>query len=318
MNKVEAYLNWLACEKRHAPNTLKAAKQDLQLLDLNTLLAGEGESAALTIRHRLSQLHASGLAPATLARIASTWRSCFKFLLDQGAISEHPMVGIKTPKRPKRLPKALSPDQTSQLLDVSAPIDPAELDKIQVRVLGLALSELLYGGGLRISEALGLDVSQAAFESRFASEPCLGGWLNWSSGEISLVGKGSKPRIVPLTRIAAERLSDWLKVRSSTVSDGNEVAVFIGAKGRRLSSRAAQRLIAALAEQSGLGRHVHPHMLRHSFASHLLQSSGDLRAVQELLGHASIASTQVYTALDFQHLSAVYDKAHPRAKKRGT
>ncbi|MCE2679397.1 MAG: tyrosine recombinase XerC [Burkholderiales bacterium] len=318
MNKLEAYLNRLTCEKRHAPNTLKAARQDLQLIDSNEIFSGAGESAALKIRHRLSQLHASGLSPATLARIASTWRGFFKFLLEQGEISEHPMVGIKTPKRPKHLPKALSPDQTSQLLDVSVPIDPSESDKIHIRVLSLALSELLYGGGLRLSEALGLDISQAAFEVRFSEAPCLGGWLNWSSGEIALVGKGGKPRIVPLTRVAAERLSDWLKIRSSMVPDLNETAVFIGAKGGRLSARAAQRLIAALANQSGLERHVHPHMLRHSFASHLLQSSGDLRAVQELLGHASIASTQVYTALDFQHLSTVYDKAHPRAKKRIT
>ena len=315
MSLVETYLTWLSSEKRYAANTLKATRQDLQLIDINTLSVADLSQA---IRHRLAQLHASGRSPASLSRIASSWRGFFSYLVDRGAIQAHPMLGIKTPKRARHLPKALSPDQAAQLLDVPASVDLTDPKQIQCRTLSLALSELLYGGGLRVSEALGLDISQSAFESRFACAPCLGGWLNWPCKEISLIGKGGKPRIVPLTRVAAERLEEWLKIRTHLLTIPDENALFLSAKGARLSVRAAQRLIEALGEQSGLARHVHPHMLRHSFASHVLQSSGDLRAVQELLGHASIASTQVYTALDFQHLSDVYDRAHPRAKKRST
>lgn len=323
------------------------------------LEAGEGQSAAGVavqmsadhIRSALARARVAGASPATLARMASSWRGFSRWLIAGGFLVRDPMQGIRTPKKPRRLPKALSPDEALALLagpqsctDVSnaphasmqapsggaghiadapavamAPTDsmPADAATASIVNRSLVLAELLYGSGLRISEALGLDRSEADWRARSRVRAgLLGGWINWSAGEIYVTGKGAKPRVVPLTAFAAERLRCLLSEPVDWSMAGTERPVFVNARGRRLSVRSAQQGLAAWAGSSAVGRHVHPHMLRHSFASHVLQSSGDMRAVQELMGHASIASTQVYTALDFQHLSAVYDKAHPRARRR--
>lgn len=321
----ERYAQWLRQQQRHADNTRLASQRDIAALQ--RLLSGATSPGADTpepqwsalgaddVRAALSRARVSGASAATLARMASSWRGFFRYLSEQGVVQQDLLQGVRTPRKPRRLPKALSPDEAQQLLEnaaeseASADSDPDGLHMAQV------LAELLYGSGLRISEALGLDRSEADWRARSRASACLGGWIDWSANELHILGKGNKPRILPLTSQARTRLQSWLQHPVVWPAGVQERPVFVSARGRRLPVRSAQRLLAALAGQSGLDRAVHPHMLRHSFASHVLQSSGDLRAVQELMGHASIASTQVYTALDFQHLSAVYDKAHPRARK---
>lgn len=337
MSPIQAYLDLLREQRRHANNTLLAIERDLQ--KLSDLVQPESSCAAIdtqqepvnpvflsqlgadVVRAGLSRLRAQGLSASSLARLASTWRQFFRHLEHSGMHTQNPMAGIRTPKKPRRLPKALTPDQAlafvQPLSDTGSdseatPVQDEELSQ----TLTLALAELLYSSGLRISECIGLDMSEQAFAVRSRLGPVLGGWIDWAADEIHVMGKGAKRRVVPLTSHAAWRLQAWLSIRGlrSRVSPCD--ALFLSVRGQRLSVRAAQRLLEHHSQHSAVGQHVHPHMLRHSFASHVLQSSGDLRAVQELMGHASIASTQVYTALDFQHLSAIYDKAHPRARKR--
>lgn len=237
-------------------------------------------------------LHGRGLSGRSLARTLSAWRAFYRFLIERDrSVTEDPCAGIKAPKSPRRLPSALSPDEAARLVTIEGN-DPLSLrDR--------ALFELAYSSGLRLSELAQLDVPGC----------------DLASGEVRVLGKGSKERIVPVGAAAREALTTWLAVRAAIVAP-DEQSMFVGRHGRRLSPRAIQQRLGEWAIRQGLSRHVHPHMLRHSFASHVLQSSGDLRAVQEMLGHASIASTQVYTHLDFQALAKVYDAAHPRAKRK--
>ena len=240
----------------------------------------------------LATFHGKGLSGRSLARMLSAWRAFYRFLLERDrALGEDPCVGLKAPKSPKRLPSALTPDEAVQLVAIEGD-DPMSLrDR--------ALFELAYSSGLRLSELAGLDVDG----------------VDLATGEVRVWGKGAKERIVPVGAAARDAIGTWLAQRASlAVADAR--ALFVGTGGRRISPRTIERRLAAWAIKRGLTRHVHPHMLRHSFASHVLQSSGDLRAVQEMLGHASIASTQVYTHLDFQALAKVYDAAHPRAKRK--
>ena len=240
----------------------------------------------------LAGLHGKGLSGRSLARMLSAWRAFYRFLLERDrSLADDPCAGLKAPKSPRRLPSALTPDEAVRLVTIDSDDRFAMRDR--------ALLELAYSSGLRLSELAGLDVER----------------LDLVGGEVRVFGKGAKERLVPVGAAAREALALWLAQRATLAADA-ERAVFVGAGGRRLSPRTIERLLAAWAVKQGLARHVHPHMLRHSFASHLLQSSGDLRAVQEMLGHASIASTQVYTHLDFQALAKVYDAAHPRAKRR--
>ncbi len=301
---VDEYVQWLRVERRLSAHTLSAANADLHKL---LHLLGDQPADTLHIRSALSRLNASGLAPRSLARIASSWRGYFKWAIEFKGLSVHPMTGLKTPKRDKTLPKALSPDAALMLVK---PQDPSA-DSAQSPESGLAciyvIADLLYATGMRLSELLSLDV---------APGPGSVSWIDWSEGVAHVTGKGSKQRSIPIpgqTLIACKR---WLSERTTRAAVMDEKALFINLKGRRLSPRTVQKQLARLAHEQGVDRHVHPHMLRHSYASHVLQSSGDLRAVQELLGHSSIASTQIYTSLDFQHLAAVYDKAHPRAKQK--
>jgi integrase/recombinase XerC len=240
----------------------------------------------------VAALHGRGLSGRSLARMLSAWRALFRFLAERDrSLGEDPTAGIKAPKSARRLPAALSPEEAAKLVSIEGDDGLALRDR--------ALFELAYSSGLRLAEIADLDVAGC----------------DVVGGEVRVLGKGSKERIVPVGAAARDAISRWLTKRDGYAGAG-EQAMFIGRHGRRLSPRAIQQRLGEWAIRQGLSRHVHPHMLRHSFASHVLQSSGDLRAVQEMLGHASIASTQVYTHLDFQALAKVYDAAHPRAKRK--
>lgn len=286
---IEAFAQYLAVGT--SPHTRNAYLGDLALLQR---CVGERSLLELTtaeLRRTLAELHGRGLAAKSLARILSSWRAFYRYLLETDAQrSDNPCLGIRPPKAAKTLPKALSPDEAVRLVNIPGDRRLAIRDR--------AICELFYSSGLRLAELVGLS-PQA---------------IDWAKGEVKVWGKGAKQRIVPVGRAAQEAIKAWL-VERSKLPIGDQNALFVTANGRRLSPRSIQMRIKHWAQQLGLQQHVHPHMLRHSFASHVLQSSGDLRAVQEMLGHASIASTQIYTHLDFQYLSKVYDQAHPRAKR---
>ncbi|QJR16292.1 tyrosine recombinase XerC [Usitatibacter palustris] len=288
---LERYLAHLRNERRLSGHTLAAYARDGALLPG---LAGDRAMDALTvhdIRRFIATLHGRGLSPRSLARTLSSWRGFFDFLARHREVASNPCTGVRPPKAPRKLPEALSPDDAVRLVAHGGDDSP-------LGVRDSALFELAYSCGLRVSELTGLDLD--------AIDP--------KTGEVRVTGKGSKTRIVPVGTPALEAVARWLRLRTPLARP--EVnALFIGPRGRRMSPRDVQRRIKLRAQAAGLDVDVHPHMLRHSFASHVLQSSGDLRAVQEMLGHASIASTQVYTHLDFQHLAKVYDAAHPRAKR---
>ena len=286
------YLDFLRHERRLAAHTLTAYARDGALLAVLGAGRAPGELAAADIRRFVATLHGKGLAPRSLARLLSSWRGFFDWLARHGEIAANPCKGIRPPRAARTLPEALSPDDASRLVAIDDDSDAGIRDR--------ALFELAYSCGLRVSELTGLDV----------------GAVDARSGEARVTGKGSKTRIVPVGKPALAALARWLPVRTRMAAPG-EAALFVGRSGKRIAPREVQRRIKRWAAAAGLAIDVHPHMLRHSFASHLLQSSGDLRAVQEMLGHASIASTQVYTHLDFQHLAKVYDAAHPRAKRKG-
>ena len=298
MNKaaqaVVAYLAELSEQRRLSPHTVSNYRRDLEKL---IAAAGETPLAELQvhqIRRFVAQLHGKGLSGRSLARTLSAWRGFFAWLGEHDAVMLNPCERVRSPKSPRLLPKALSVDEAARLLE---PVDEGE----QVLMLrDTAIFELFYSSGLRLAELAALDC--AALDSAL------------HEGEVRVLGKRNKARLVPVGAKAREALAAWAAVRNSLAAP-DEQGLFVGRRGGRLSHRMIQERLALRAVQLGLPRHVHPHMLRHSFASHLLQSSGDLRAVQEMLGHASIASTQVYTHLDFQHLATVYDKAHPRAKR---
>ncbi len=251
------------------------------------------------IRLWAGALHRRGLAPGSIAIELSAWRGLYRWLGRAGHVALNPVEGIRAPKSPKPLPKALSVDQAVLLAEQN---DAADSPVLAAR--DQCLTELLYGCGLRVGELVGLDVRAGAEAA---------GWIDASDATAHVLGKGSKRRSVPVGGAALRSLAGWLAVRDSLASAG-EPALFVSNRGTRITPSQVRSRLKLRALKAGLPTHVHPHMLRHSFASHLLQSSGDLRAVQELLGHASITTTQVYTKLDFGHLSKVYDAAHPRAR----
>jgi len=292
---VEGFLTELEIQRRASPHTLDAYRRDLARL---TALAAGVDLAALKsvqLRRGLMQLHAQELAPRSIARTLSAWRSYYAWLARRGVIALNPADGLRAPKRARTLPKALGIDQAAALLD--GPVANATNEPLHVR--DAAMFELFYSSGLRLSELVSLDWP---------------GGLDLAAGEVTVTGKRQKTRTVPVGDKALTALQAWLALRPNYVRDG-QPALFLGRNGTRLTPRQVESRLAQWAQRQGVGVHVHPHMLRHSFASHVLQSSGDLRAVQEMLGHASIAATQIYTHLDFQHLAKIYDAAHPRAKK---
>ena len=294
---IDRYLLFIGHERRLSPLTVKHYRRDLVLLESlvdDSRAAVKHSLLELTqaeIRHFAATLHARGLAPRSLARVLSGWRGFFAYAIRAKLTAANPVDGVRPPKAPKHLPETLSPDQAVQLVSFSTDTPEGIRDR--------AIYELLYSSGLRVSEVTDLDL----------------GAIDFSAHEVRVTGKGNKTRIVPVGEPALNALTRWLDARKAFRGNATS-ALFLGKQGRRISPRVVQSHIKIWATQQGLTVDPHPHMLRHSFASHLLQSSGDLRAVQEMLGHASIASTQVYTHLDFQHLSKVYDTAHPRAKRR--
>ncbi len=294
-----AYLAFLAGQRRVAAHTLGNYRRDLgklqHLLDGRPLPQVQGHD----IRRFVAKLHAEGLSGRSLARHLSAWRGFFAWLGEAGQVSCNPCLGVRPPKSPRRLPKALSVDESAALLAAAGETAATgEEDALTLR--DSAMFELFYSSGLRLSELGGLDLAAAD------------GIL--ADGEVRVLGKRNKLRLVPVGGPARAALALWLNCRPRLAAP-DEPALFVNQRGLRLGVRSIQRRLEQRARQQGLAQHVHPHMLRHSFASHVLQSSGDLRAVQEMLGHASIASTQIYTHLDFQHLASVYDRAHPRAKR---
>jgi integrase/recombinase XerC len=285
------YLAWLRNEKRYSDLTAENYARDLRRL---FELAADTPLANLKIHHIrrfIAQLHGKGLGGRTLARMLSAWRGFYTYLMRDHGLADNPCVGLRAPKSPKMLPQALSPDEAARLVDIPADTPEELRDK--------AMFELFYSSGLRLAELVNLDPEQVDF----------------SDGEVRVTGKGSKTRIVPLGSHAIAALQAWLAVRDR-LAKPDETALFVGARGGRITPRVVQLRMKQWGIRQGLNSNVHPHLLRHSFATHVLQSSGDLRAVQEMLGHASISTTQVYTHLDFQYLSKIYDAAHPRAKKK--
>lgn len=306
MSAAEDAQRWLAAFSeqltvRGSALTARAYLRDAQTL-LDTLQRTHGTMALdqigpSDIRRVLATLHSKGLSGRTLARMLSAWRAWFACLreLAPARFTRDPCAGLHAPKSAKRLPAALTPEEAEQFMQVQGEDEAAVRDR--------ALVELLYSSGLRVSECVGLDLER----------------LDLMAGEVRVIGKGNKERIVPVGRKAVQALQAWLAVRAriaATRAEADPQALFLSPSGRRLSVRTVQHRLRRLSVVQGMPETVHPHRLRHSFASHVLQSSGDLRAVQEMMGHASIASTQVYTHLDFQHLAKVYDAAHPRAKKK--
>jgi integrase/recombinase XerC len=306
---VHAWLHELETVRRYSPHTLAAYRRDLcHLVECAGKMPLE-QVASAQMRRFLGKLHGEGLSPRSLARILAAWRGFYKWWAPTLGLSANPADGIRAPRAPRSLPKALGVEQTQAMLDHGA---TAGLPRSPAARCDAAMFELLYSSGLRLSELTGLDVRYVripTYESR--------GWVDLDGADVTVLGKGGKRRGVPVGAKACDALRDWLAVRADVAAPNaapdDEFALFLGERGRRIAPRAVQTRLARFADAAGVPTRVHPHVLRHSFASHVLQSAGDLRAVQEMLGHASISTTQIYTRLDFQHLAAAYDRAHPRA-----
>jgi integrase/recombinase XerC len=291
---LDAYLEHLRSERQVSVHTLDGYRRDLAKVQAFCEAEGLSDWSELdtrNLRRLVARLHQQGLSSRSLARLLSATRGLYQYLLREGLCRHDPATGLSPPKRERRLPRTLDADRSAQLLDGAV-----EDDFIARR--DQAMLELFYSSGLRLSELVGLDLDG----------------LDLPAGLVRVRGKGNKVRELPVGSLARQALEHWLPLRKlANPSDG---AVFISQQGRRLGPRAVQLRVRQAGVRE-LGQHLHPHMLRHSFASHMLESSQDLRAVQELLGHADIATTQIYTHLDFQHLANVYDQAHPRAKRKG-
>jgi integrase/recombinase XerC len=300
---LQRFLDHLAVERRLAARTVAMYGEALRRLQASAAASGVELKQAQPhhVRGWAAQLRSRGLAPRSIAIALAAWRGLYRWWGRDGLVAANPVDGLRAPRGAKPLPKALSVDQAMALADNDGPAgDPA------LRARDHCIVELLYGCGLRVAEVLGLDAAASATAA---------GWVDAADGTAHVLGKGSKRRSVPVGAAALRALAAWETQRGALAKAG-EPALFVSRRGTRLTPNQLRNRLKAQALQAGLPTHVHPHMLRHSFASHLLQSSGDLRAVQELLGHASIATTQVYTQLDFQHLAKAYDAAHPRAKKQ--
>lgn len=301
---VERYLEHVRIGKRLSARTLDLYSRALADLQQRAAVASVDVLRVHSshVRRWVAQLHGAGLGARSIALTLSAWRGFYRWLGSESLVQSNPVQDVRAPRSAKPLPKALGVDEAQQLANFTPDADAPWL---QVR--DAAIVELLYGSGLRVSELTGLDVQPSAAAR---------GWLDLDAGDAQVLGKGSKRRSVPLGRKAVQALKQWLALRSALLAGKPAAALFVGRLGTRLSPQSIWLRLRRRSLQAGLAAPVHPHMLRHSFASHLLQSSGDLRAVQELLGHASISTTQVYTRLDFQHLARAYDAAHPRARIR--
>lgn len=291
---LKGFLAYLSNERQYSPLTIENYARDIRQL---FVAAGETQLAELQshqIRRFVAQLHGTGLGGKSLARMLSAWRGFFTYLIRDHRFKSNPCNGLRAPKSARNLPHTLSPDEAVRMVDL-----PVSDNVLALR--DKAMFELLYSSGLRLAELVGL-------------EPAA---LDFNDGSVRVTGKGNKTRIVPLGSHAITALQIWMQARATLIKD-KEPALFVNRNGSQLSARSVQLRMKEWGIKQGIASNVHPHLLRHSFASHVLQSSGDLRAVQEMLGHASISTTQVYTHLDFQYLAKIYDSAHPRAKKKTT
>ena len=290
----DSFLHHLETEKRFSENTVLSYRKDLESLEkycLDKKITAWRNLKTHHIRSYAAKIFSRGLGPRSIQRRLSGIRSFMNYLLREGLIKTNPANGVKTPKAPKRLPNVLDVDQINQLLNIT------ETNPISLR--DKAILELLYSSGLRLSELVNLNPID----------------LNLKDKSLMVMGKGGKTRLLPIGKKAMEAISQWLVVRSQ-LAKIDEEALFVSTKGDRLGQRAIQARITHWGKKNGIQQGVYPHLLRHSFATHLLEASGDLRAVQELLGHKAISTTQIYTHLDFQHLAETYDKAHPRSGKK--
>lgn len=292
---VKAFLQHLNSERRLSPLTVKHYQRDLQQLVSycqQTELDQWQSVDSHHIRHFINQHHRRGSGVRSLQRLLSACRTFFNYLIRERQLSNNPAIAIKAPKAPHRLPKTLNTDEVSQLL---TPADDADSP---IALRDFAMMELMYSSGLRLAELVALNLDS----------------IDKTSQEVSAIGKGRKQRIVPVGSVAIKAIEHWLNVRDDWANADTDSALFISQRGKRISARSVQARMALWGQQQGLGAKLNPHKLRHSFATHVLESSGDIRAVQEMLGHANLSTTQIYTHLDFQHLAKVYDAAHPRSK----
>jgi len=293
LNDLHGFLAYMRTERQYSPLTIENYARDIRRLFELAASVRLGELKSQHIRRFIAQLHGQGLGGKTLARMLSAWRSFYAYLMRDHNYKVNPCVGLRAPKSARNLPHTLSPDEAMRMVELPTNDEPLALrDK--------AMFELFYSSGLRLAELVSLEL-----------EPMLD---DIKAGEVRVTGKGSKTRIVPLGSQAILALQAWLVVRPLLVK--SDTALFISRKGGRISTRSVQLRMKQWGIKQSITSGVHPHLLRHSFATHVLQSSGDLRAVQEMLGHASISTTQVYTHLDFQYLAKIYDSAHPRAKRK--
>ena len=301
--ELQRFLRHLAVERRLADRTVAMYGEALRRLQRYAAEGGVELPAAAPhhLRRWTAALRGEGLAPRSIAIALSAWRGLYRWWGREGLVPTNPVDAVRAPKAPKPLPKALSVDHA-----VALAAHEGEKGRDELNARDHAIAELLYGCGLRIAEVLGLDLQPSAAAR---------GWIDLPEATAHVLGKGGKRRSVPVGGPARQALQRWIAQRGR-LARGDEPALFVSQRGTRLTPNQLRNRLRAQALQAGLPTRVHPHMLRHSFASHLLQSSGDLRAVQELLGHASITTTQVYTKLDFQHLAKAYDAAHPRARRR--
>ena len=311
---ISEFLTSIAHQRRYAPLTVAHYTRDLKKLSQAFASQPIAQIRAADVRAQVARWRAQGLSPKSISRTLSAWRSFFDWAAQRITLVANPAKSVRAPKPAKRLPKALSTDWAVQFVAGSSPATSDD-ESSQLQVRDRAMRELMYSCGLRLSELVQLDARPTT-----TTVPTGQGWVDVQAAEVFVVGKGGKSRRVPVGAPALQALSIWSDIRTQWLSSVPKPtdALFINRHGQRLSGRTVQRRFAAQAQASGMPTHVHPHMLRHSFASHVLQSSGDLRAVQEMLGHAQIATTQVYTHLDFQRLAQVYDAAHPRARKKDT
>jgi len=291
---VDRFFTHTRTERRLSPHTTSNYRRDIEAFAAfcdREKLAGWGQVDNFHVRSFAAREHRNGLSPRSIQRRLSALRSFFTFLVRERALKANPATEIRAPKAAKRLPKTLDADRMARLLEPPADDPLARRDH--------AMMELLYSSGLRLAELVGVDLTDIDLGDR----------------TVRVLGKGSKTRVVPVGRHAVAAIQAWLKDRGA-LARPDTTALFVGQTGGRLGVRGVQQRIERAARRQGIDARVHPHMFRHSFATHLLESSGDLRGVQELLGHADISTTQVYTHLDFQHLARIYDKAHPRARRR--
>lgn len=291
---IVGFIAYIEIEKRLSPHSISSYQRDLQHFfafcqrnELNQWRTINSHH----IRSYIASRHKTGLSGRSLQRELSTIRNFYKYLIREERVKINPVIGVAAPKTPRKLPKVFDVDQMNQLLGSPA--------KTPLKIRDWAMMELLYSSGLRLAELLSLDIDS----------------IDFASAMVRVIGKGSKTRVLPVGRFAITSIQRWLGERSK-IADVDEKALFVSQQGKRLSARSIQQRLANWGLENGIEGRVHPHRLRHSFASHMLESSSDLRAVQELLGHEDISTTQIYTHLDFQHLAKVYDMAHPRARKK--